>query len=85
MDLLFLVGLLIKMLEYMIAEALFDISDLKSSGRILWGVAFTLAIIKMIKIGIASKDFGPIIISINALMKDVMVSIATSMITELIE
>ena len=71
MDLLFLVGLLIKMLEYMIAEALFDISDLKSSGRILWGVAFTLAIIKMIKIGIASKYFGPIILSINAMMKDV--------------
>ena len=72
MDLLFLIGLLIKTLEYLIADAsLFDISDLKSSGRILWGVAFTLAIIKMIKIGIASKYFGPIILSINAMMKDV--------------
>ena len=72
MDLLFLIGLLIKTLEYLIADAsIFDISDLKSSGRILWGVAFTLAIIKMIKIGIASKYFGPIILSINAMMKDV--------------
>jgi len=71
MDLLFLIGLLIKTLEYLIADRLFDISDLKSSGRILWGVAFTLAIIKMIKIGIASKYFGPIILSINAMMKDV--------------
>ena len=71
MDLLFLIGLLIKTLEYLIADRLIDISDLKSSGRILWGVAFTLAIIKMIKIGIASKYFGPIILSINAMMKDV--------------
>ena len=71
MDLLFLIGLLIKTLEYLIADSLLDISDLKSSGRILWGVAFTLAIIKMIKIGIASKYFGPIILSINAMMKDV--------------
>ena len=71
MDLLFLIGLLIKTREYLIADRLIDISDLKSSGRILWGVAFTLAIIKMIKIGIASKYFGPIILSINAMMKDV--------------
>merc|ERR550517_1677688 len=78
MDLLFLIGLLIKTLEYLIADAsLFDISDLKSSGRILWGVAFTLAIIKMIKIGIASKYFGPIILSINAMMKDVMMFLIT--------
>jgi hypothetical protein len=32
-------------------------------------VAFTFAIIKTIKIGIASKHFGPIILSINAMMK----------------
>jgi hypothetical protein len=40
-----------------------------SAGRIFWGVAFTFAIIKTIKIGIASKHFGPIILSINAMMK----------------
>ena len=92
MDLLFLTGLSIRSLEYMMSSnetgmeteddgemgrTRTSISAISSAGRILWGVAFTLAIIKMIKIGIASKDFGPIIISINALMKDVMVSIAS--------
>ena len=100
MDLLFLTGLSIRSLEYMMSSnetgmekeddgemgrTRTSISAISSAGRILWGVAFTLAIIKMIKIGIASKDFGPIIISINALMKDVMVSIASSMIIKLIE
>ena len=48
-----------------------NISGLSSAGRILWGVAYTFAIIKMIKIGIASKYFGPIILSINAMMMDI--------------
>ena len=91
MDLLFLTGLSIRSLEYMMSSeeiemeseyesetrARTSISAISSAGRILWGVAFTLAIIKMIKIGIASKDFGPIIISINALMKDVMMFLIT--------
>ena len=88
MDLLFLTGLSIRSLEYMMASSeeienenetrtRTSISAISSAGRILWGVAFTLAIIKMIKIGIASKDFGPIIISINALMKDVMMFLIT--------
>ena len=54
-----------------------DISPLSSAGRILWGIAFTFAIIKIIKIGIASKYFGPIILSINAMMKDVCMFLIT--------
>ena len=71
MDLMFLVGLIIKALEYILSDSNADNLSLKSSGRIVWGVAFTLGIMKMIKIGIASKYFGPIILSINAMMKDV--------------
>ena len=77
MDLLFLTGLIIRSLEYIMSSEDQEIFAISSAGRILWGVAFTLAIIKMVKIGIASKDFGPIIISINALMKDVMMFLIT--------
>ena len=66
-----MVGLIIKFLEYIISESDIDKSGLSSAGRILWGVAYTFAIIKTIKIGIASKYFGPIILSINAMMVDV--------------
>ena len=71
MDTFFMVGLIIKFLEYIISESDIDKSGLSSAGRILWGVAYTFAIIKTIKIGIASKYFGPIILSINAMMVDV--------------
>ena len=71
MDTFFMVGLIIKFLEYVISESSIDKSGLSSAGRILWGVAYTFAIIKTIKIGIASKYFGPIILSINAMMVDV--------------
>ena len=71
MDTFFMIGLIIRFREYVISGKNIDISGLSSAGRILWGVAYTFAIIKMIKIGIASKYFGPIILSINAMMVDV--------------
>ena len=77
MDALFMSGLIIRFLEYVISEKNIDISGLSSAGRILWGVAYTFAIIKMIKIGIASKYFGPIILSINAMMMDVCMFLIT--------
>ena len=57
MDAFFLVGLILRLLEYATEGA-----GLQSAGRILWGVAYTFAIIKTIKIGISSKYFGPIIL-----------------------
>ena len=77
MDMFFMIGLIIRTLDYMINEENVDISALSSAGRILWGIAFTFAIIKIIKIGIASKYFGPIILSINAMMKDVCMFLIT--------
>lgn len=77
MDLFFMIGLTIKIVDYIISGSNSEISSLSSAGRILWGIAFTFAIIKIIKIGIASKYFGPIILSINAMMKDVMMFLIT--------
>ena len=77
MDLFFMIGLIIKIVDYIISGSSSEISSLSSAGRILWGIAFTFAIIKIIKIGIASKYFGPIILSINAMMKDVMMFLIT--------
>lgn len=54
-----------------------DINNLAAGKRILWGAAFSLAILKTIKVGIASKYFGPIILSINTMMKDVLLFLAT--------
>jgi len=81
MDLLFLIGLLVRSLEYLVG----DVGDTESSsissvGRIFWGMAFTFAIIKTIKIGIVSKYFGPIILSINAMMKDVFMFLITFLV-----
>merc|ERR1740128_915586 len=73
----FMIGLIIRTLDYIINEENVDISALSSAGRILWGIAFTFAIIKTIKIGIASKHFGPIILSINMMMKDVAMFLMT--------
>ena len=69
MDMFFMIGLIIKIIDYIFLGGYSEISVLSSAGRILWGIAFTFAIIKIIKIGIASKYFGPIILSINAMMK----------------
>ena len=77
MDLFFMIGLVIKIIDYIICGGQSEISTLSSAGRILWGIAFTFAIIKIIKIGIASKYFGPIILSINAMMKDVCMFLIT--------
>ena len=82
MNTMFMLGLLIRSLEYLMGNSNenntnVEISGLTSAGRILWGVAFTLAIIKTIKIGIASKYFGPIILSINPMMLDVFMFLIT--------
>ena len=77
MDLFFMIGMVIKIIDYIISGGHSEISTLSSAGRILWGIAFTFAIIKIIKIGIASKYFGPIILSINAMMKDVCMFLIT--------
>ena len=72
MDAFFMVGLIFRVLE-----ATTDIAGLRAAGRILWGVAYTFAIIKTIKIGISSKYFGPIILSINAMMMDIFMFLIT--------
>ena len=82
MDAFFMIGLIIRLLENVIGQQNGDseessISGLSSAGRILWGVAYTFAIIKTIKIGITSKYFGPIILSINAMMMDIFMFLIT--------
>ena len=72
MDAFFMVGLIFRVLE-----TTTDIAGLRAAGRILWGVAYTFAIIKTIKIGISSKYFGPIILSINAMMMDIFMFLIT--------
>jgi len=83
-DIFFLIGLLMKLLEIVLAadkelnkDSMIDMNGLAASGRILWGMAFALAILKTIKVGIASKYFGPIILSMTALMKDVLLFLST--------
>ena len=77
MDAFFMIGLIIRLVENGIRGTSIDISGLSSAGRILWGVAYTFAIIKTIKIGITSKYFGPIILSINAMMMDIFMFLIT--------
>merc|ERR1719270_1409577 len=77
MDLFFMIGLIIKIIDYIFLGGHSEISILSSDGMMQGGIAFTFAIIKIIKIGIASKYFGPIILSINAMMKDVMMFLIT--------
>ena len=71
-DVFFFVGLIIKMLVYVLDDKDVNMAAVKASGRIFWGVAFTLAVFKMIKIGIVSKHFGPIILSMKAMLKDIV-------------
>ena len=71
-DVFFFVGLIIKMLVYVLDDRDVNMAAVKASGRIFWGVAFTLAVFKMIKIGIVSKHFGPIILSMKAMLKDIV-------------
>ena len=49
----------------------------EATGRIFWGAAFTLAVFKIIKIGIGSKHFGPIILSMKAMLKDIFMFLIT--------
>ena len=59
-DIFFLVGLLMKLLEILysksndldipMADSMIDMNGLAASGRILWGMAFALAILKTIKV-----------------------------------
>jgi hypothetical protein len=77
-DLFFIVGLIIRLLTYVLVDdSTFNIASVEASGRILWGVAFTLAVFKMIKIGIVSKHFGPIILSMKAMLKDIVMFLTT--------
>ncbi|XP_059085448.1 short transient receptor potential channel 6-like [Tigriopus californicus] len=82
-DFFFLIGLLMKLVEYLMTAPdssvhdLVDMNNLAAGGRILWGAAFSLAILKTIKVGIASKYFGPIILSMNHMMKDVLLFLMT--------
>ena len=76
-DVFFFVGLIIKMLAYILDDKDVNMAAVKASGRIFWGVAFTLAVFKMIKIGIVSKHFGPIILSMKAMLKDIVMFLIT--------
>ena len=74
-DCFFLIGLTIRMLEYVLVNPNRNIAAVEAAGRIFWGIAFTLAILKSIKTGIVSKHFGPIILSIRIMLKDVLMSV----------
>ncbi len=105
-DVFFLVGLVMKLLEHLMVKdtldeemtlkRMIDMNGLAASGRILWGAAFSLAILKTIKVGstfiyslsfqmhsfffqvgIANKYFGPIVLSMNYMMKDVFLFLIT--------
>ncbi len=58
-DFFFLIGLLMKLLEFLLTKelkssaelhAMIDMNNLAAAGRILWGAAFSLAILKTIKV-----------------------------------
>ena len=56
-DIFFLIGLLMKLLEIVLPadkelmeDSMIDMNGLAASGRILWGMAFALAILKTIKV-----------------------------------
>ena len=77
MDLFFFVGLVIRIMAYTLDDSMVNLAAVEASGRIFWGVAFTLAVFKMIKIGIVSKHFGPIILSMKAMLKDIFMFLIT--------
>ncbi len=81
-DSFFLIGLIIRMLEYVLVdpERNSGIAAVEAAGRIFWGIAFTLAILKSIKTGIVSKHFGPIILSIRIMLKDVLMFLITFLV-----
>ena len=56
------------------------LNSVEAAGRIFWGIAFTLAILKSIKTGIVSKHFGPIILSIRIMLKDVLMFLITFLV-----
>ena len=70
------------MLEYILVDKdkETDIATVEAAGRIFWGIAFTLAILKSIKTGIVSKHFGPIILSIRIMLKDVLMFLITFLV-----
>jgi len=76
-DLFFFIGLIIRMMAYILPDSDANLAAVEASGRIFWGVAFTLAVFKMIKIGIVSKHFGPIILSMKAMLKDIVMFLIT--------
>ena len=81
-DCFFLIGLIIRMLEYVLVDPdpEGNIAAVEAAGRIFWGIAFTLAILKSIKTGIVSKHFGPIILSIRIMLKDVLMFLITFLV-----
>ena len=79
-DCFFLIGLIIRMLEYILVDPDGNIAAVEAAGRIFWGIAFTLAILKSIKTGIVSKHFGPIILSIRIMLKDVLMFLITFLV-----
>lgn len=60
-DLCFLVGLVMKLLEHLLVKdtqetlRMIDMNGLAASGRILWGAAFCLAILKTIKVSLGQQ------------------------------
>jgi hypothetical protein len=71
-DIFFLVGLVMKLIEYLLkkneantsSDDLLDMNTLAAAGRILWGAAFSLAILKTIKVYInQSIDCHAVIVS----------------------
>ena len=81
-DCFFLIGLIIRLLEYVLVDPKqqSNIAAVEAAGRIFWGIAFTLAILKSIKTGIVSKHFGPIILSIRIMLKDVLMFLITFLV-----
>ena len=67
-DIFFLIGLLMKLLEIVLpkdkpglaADIMIDMNGLAASGRILWGMAFALAILKTIKVKLIYLGSTPI-------------------------
>lgn len=56
-DFFFMIGLLMKLLEFLMTSnpdssmhGIIDMNNLAAGGRILWGAAFSLAILKTIKV-----------------------------------
>ena len=69
-DIFFLIGLLMKLLEIVLPkdmgntgheDSMIDMNGLAASGRILWGMAFALAILKTIKVKLIYLGSTPIL------------------------